>query len=261
MTQSIYTLTKGTTPLLISMPHTGTQIPAALAARMTPVARQLDDTDWHLERLYAFARRLGASLLVPANSRYVIDLNRPPDNTNLYPGQNTTNLCPLTTFDGAPLYLAGSEPDPADIAQRLAIYWQPYHQALQGELARLRALHGRARLWEAHSIRSRIPRLFDGELPCFNLGTVDGKSCDAALAKRLFDLLQVSGASAVQNGRFKGGYITRAYGKPQDGVQAIQLELAQRSYMEETPPYAYDAEKAQTTAQQLEQLVQAFIAD
>jgi len=261
MSASIYTLTRGTVPLLISMPHVGTQLPATLAARMTPVARQLDDTDWHLERLYAFAHQLGASILVPVHSRYVIDLNRPADGASLYPGQNTTGLCPDITFDGVPLYLDGEVPDAHDIAQRLDTYWQPYHHALQAELARLRATHGRALLWEAHSIRSHVPRLFDGELPVFNFGTVDGQSCDTALATRLLELARhESGSNAVLNGRFKGGYITRAYGQPAEGVQAIQLELAQRSYMQETRPYAYDVDKAARTARVLETLVKTFLA-
>ncbi len=261
MSVSIYTLTRGTSPLLISMPHVGTQVPPAIAERMTPVARQLDDTDWHLERLYAFAHALGASILVPVHSRYVIDLNRPADGASLYPGQNTTGLCPHTTFDGAPLYLDQAVPDARDIAQRLDTYWLPYHEVLQAELARLRATHGRALLWEAHSIRSHVPRLFEGELPMFNFGTVDGASCDSALANRLLQQAQQeSGATAVLNGRFKGGYITRAYGHPADGVQAIQLELAQRSYMQESLPYAYAADKAARTSQILERLVRTFMA-
>jgi N-formylglutamate deformylase len=262
MPASIYTLTRGTAPLLISMPHVGTRIPAELAQRMTPVAHQIDDTDWHLERLYGFAERIGASLLVPQHSRYVIDLNRPADGSSLYPGQNTTGLCPTITFDGVPLYLEGAEPDAADIAARLATYWQPYHQALQAELTRLRELHGRAFLWEAHSIRSHVPRLFDGELPVYNFGTVDGQSCEPARADRLLALARGTiDASTVMNRRFKGGYITRAYGRPQEGIQAIQLELAQRSYMQETLPYAYDESRASVTARHLEALVTTFIED
>lgn len=261
MPEAIYTLTQGSMPLLISMPHVGTRIPPAIATRMTPTAHQLDDTDWHIERLYGFARTLGASILVPTYSRYVIDLNRPPDGSSLYPGQNTTGLCPHTTFDGVPLYAAGMEPDEAETAQRLAQYWRPYHAALQDELARLQARHGRVFLWEAHSIRSHVPRLFDGELPVYNFGTVGGQSCAPARSARLLALAQATGRSAVLDGRFKGGYITRAYGRPAQGVQAIQLELAQRSYMEEQLPYAYNEAAAAETALELETLVRAFIDD
>lgn len=261
MSDITHTLTQGSIPLLISMPHVGTRIPPEIAAGMTPTALQLDDTDWHIERLYDFARAMGASILVPTYSRYVIDLNRPPDGSSLYPGQATTGLCPQTTFDGIALYQAGAEPDAAQTAQRLDAYWRPYHAALQAELARLQAGHGRVFLWEAHSIRSHVPRLFDGELPVFNFGSVGGQSCDPARAARLFALAQATGRSAVLDGRFKGGYITRAYGRPQQGVQAIQLELAQRAYMEERLPYAYDETAAAQTAMQLEALVRAFIAD
>jgi N-formylglutamate deformylase len=261
MPNPTYTLIEGHAPLLISMPHVGTELPPELRPRLTPTALQVDDTDWHIERLYGFAAELGASVLVARYSRYVIDLNRPPDGSSLYPGQNTTGLCPTTTFDGVPLYADGAEPDAEETAARLAHYWRPYHDALQNELARLRARHGRAFLWDAHSIRSHVPRLFDGELPVFNFGSADGRSCDAQRSERLLALARQSDHSAVLNGRFKGGYITRAYGQPEQGVQAMQLELAQRSYMEERLPYAYDESAAARTAQHLRALVSAFVAD
>jgi N-formylglutamate deformylase len=261
MTDS-YTLERGTSPLLISMPHIGTELPAALKADMSEAAWQLDDTDWHIERLYGFARQLGASILQPRYSRYVIDLNRPPDDASLYPGQNTTGLCPSTTFDGVPLYRAGCVPDAAEVARRRALYWQPYHDALGAELARLRAEHGVVRLWDAHSIRSQVPRLFDGELPVFNLGTADGAACGAGLGEALLARLEARAPRqpAVLNGRFKGGYITRAYGAPRQGVHAVQLELAQRSYMEEQPPYGYDTVRAHALQPVLADLLALFLA-
>jgi len=241
MAHPIYTLHRGTAPLLISMPHVGTHIPASLLQRMNPVATQLDDTDWHLPQLYDFARELGASILIAQHSRYVIDLNRPPDNANLYPGQDTTSLCPIDTFAKSPLYLAGQAPDAAEIAERVTTYWQPYHQALQAELARLKAEHGIALLWDAHSIRSEVPRFFDGRLPDFNLGSANGSSCAAGLGEQLMAAAQRHpDYSAVLNGRFKGGYITRAYGAPTDNIHAIQLELSLRTYMAEKPPYVFD---------------------
>lgn len=255
-----YTLHQGSRPLLISMPHVGTALPPDLSARMLPVARELDDTDWHLETLYGFARELGASLIVPVYSRYVIDLNRPRDNANLYPGQDTTGLCPLDTFAKAPLYAPGDAPSDAEIAARVPVYWQPYHDALSQELARIQAEHGRALLWEAHSIRSEVPRFFDGRLPDFNLGTANGASCRAGLGEVLLDVVQRHGGySGVLNGRFKGGQITRQYGQPAQGIDAIQLELSQRTYMQEDRPYPYVAQLAAEVQPLLRQLLQTLL--
>lgn len=250
-----FTLHRGSAPLLVSLPHDGTALPDELAARMTPRARQVPDTDWHVARLYAFARELGASILVPTCSRYVVDLNRPADNASLYPGQNTTGLCPITGFDGEPIYQAGAEPHEAEIAARVELYWQPYHSALAGEIARIHAAHGRVVLWEGHSIRSVAPFLFDGRLPDFNLGTVDGASCAPALQRKLVDVLDVQcDRTHVVNGRFKGGYITRHYGRPHERVDAVQLELAQLNYMDETT-YEYLPERAAPTQDVLRALL------
>ena len=230
----ICTLHRGTAPLLVSLPHDGSEIPAALAQRLTLEARRAPDTDWHVSRLYAFARELGASVLVPRFSRYVVDLNRPPDDVSLYPGQNTTGLCPTVRFSGEPVYLDGQEPSPDEVLARVETYWRPYHATLQEELARIRAAHGRAVLWEGHSIRAVVPFLFDGRLPDFNLGTAAGASCRPAVQARLAAILGAQNVfSHVVNGRFKGGYITRQYGNPAGGVDAVQLELAQLNYMDE----------------------------
>lgn len=230
---SVFTLERGSVPLLISLPHDGTQLPPAIGQRLTESARALPDTDWHVSRLYAFARELGASLLIPHYSRYLVDLNRPPDDAALYPGQNSTGLCPLQRFDGGPIYRDGQEPDGTEIGERRQRYWQPYHDALGAELERLHGLHGRVLLWEAHSIRGECPFLFAGRLPDFNLGTADGRSCDPQRQARIEACLAQDAYSWVANGRFKGGYITRHYGQPDAGIDAVQLELAQRNYMDE----------------------------
>ena len=235
-----FTFHQGTQPLLVSIPHCGTHVPPALAARLSAAALQVPDTDWHLERLYAFARELGASVLVATHSRYVIDLNRPPDGASLYPGQNVTGLCPVDTFDETPLYPRGDVPDDAEIAARRTAIWQPYHAQLRAELDRLRQQHGVAVLWDAHSIRSVLPRFFAGQLPDFNLGTADGASCAPALAQALVSIAEAAnGYTAVLNGRFKGGYITRHYGEPARNIHAVQLELTWRCYMDEVAPYTY----------------------
>jgi N-formylglutamate deformylase len=229
-----FRLARGTTRLLLSIPHAGTHVPAELARRMTPAARALPDTDWHVERLYDFAGALGATVLVATHSRYVIDVNRPPDDTPLYPGLAGSGLCPAETFAGEPVWRDGATPDAAEIAARVERWWRPYHECLRAELDALVGRHGSAVLWDAHSIASRVPRLFAGELPVVNLGTNDGRACEPALAARLLGrALGVPGLTAVLDGRFKGGYITRHYGDPARGVNAIQLELAQRSYMDE----------------------------
>ena len=240
----ICTLHRGSAPLFVSLPHDGTLLPADIAARITPAAQQVPDTDWHVSRLYAFARELGASIIVPKYSRYVVDLNRPPDDVSLYPGQNTTGLCPRVQFSGASIYLPGQEPTPEEIAQRVERYWHPYHAALAQEIARIKAAHGRVVLWEGHSIRSVVPFLFDGRLPDFNLGTAGGASCSPELQQRLVAVLESqSKYTFAVNGRFKGGYITRHYGNPQPHVHAVQLELAQINYMDEDT-FKYLSERA-----------------
>lgn len=256
-----FTLERGDVPLLISLPHDGSHIPSELAPRMQPAARRSPDTDWHVGRLYEpLARALGASLLRPRMSRYVVDLNRPADGQALYPGRHETGLVSTIGFDGEPLYLDGAEPDAAEVRRRVEDYWQPYHLALQQELARLRAQHGRVVLWEGHSIRGQVPMLFDGRLPDLNLGTADGASCGAQLQQRLTrELEQQSTFSFVVNGRFKGGYITRHYGRPGDGVEAVQLELAQHRYMDEQS-FAYDELAASGVQQMIERLLRHCLA-
>ena len=251
-----YVFRAGRIPLLVSMPHTGTFIPEAIERRLTPAALARPDTDWHLERLYDFVEELGASLLVATHSRYVVDLNRPPDNANLYPGQDTTPLVPLDTFHKEPLYRPSQAPDEAEKQERVATFWRPYHAKLAEELARLKDRHGYALLWDAHSIFSQVPRFFAGKLTDFNLGTADGRSCAPGIGEAL--LAQVAGYSAVLNGRFKGGYITRTYGDPANGVHAVQLELSEATYMDETPPFAFRQDLARRVRPQLRALIDAF---
>ncbi len=256
-----YRFRTGASPLLVSIPHAGTEVPEAIAARLSPAARVLPDTDWHLERLYDFLDALGASVLQASYSRYVIDLNRPPDDESLYPGRATTGLVPRETFFGEPVYADGAQPDADEIASRREQYWQPYHEQLQRTLDELRARHGFALLWDAHSIRSTVPRLFDGRLPDFNLGTADGRSCAPALAARLHAIAaDAAGFTSVLNGRFKGGYITRRYGRPEEGVHAVQLELSMAAYMDDGPPYAFQEARAAVVRPYLRAMLQAMLA-
>ena len=246
----------GRIPLLVSMPHTGTFIPEFLAARMTKEALLLPDTDWHLERLYDFLHALDASVLVATHSRYVVDLNRPPDDANLYPGRDTTPLVPLDTFHREPLYRPGEEPDAAEKAARVETYWKPYHAKLTQELVRLRERYDYALLWDAHSIFSRVPRFFEGTLPDLNLGTADGRSAGPGVGEGL--MKKVAGYSAVLNGRFKGGYITRRYGDPAAGIHAVQLELSEATYMEESPPFRFNDSLASRLRPQLYAFIEEF---
>jgi N-formylglutamate deformylase len=238
----------------------GTQIPADQQHRYTGRGLQVEDTDWFLDRLYAFAADLGASLIVPRHSRYLIDLNRPSDNRPMYAGQNNTELCPTRHFTGEPLYREGQAPDNAEIRRRVAVYWQPYHDALGDELTRLRTRHGHAVLFDSHSIKSELPWLFEGQLPHMNLGTVGGTSCAPALRDALAAVLAAQARySHVVDGRFKGGHITRQYGRPAQGLHAVQLEMCWRAYMVETPPYRWNEARAAEVTPLLRRLVQAML--
>lgn len=234
MPEVTYVFEPGPLPLLVSMPHVGTQVAPDIAERMTPAGLALADTDWHLPRLYDFLQAMGANLLVAVNSRYVIDLNRDPSGAPLYPGRDNTELCPLTTGQSRPIYRDGQAPDDAEIAARTEQYWMPYHARLSETLAELKVRHGFALLFDAHSIKSVLPRFFEGPLPDINLGTVDQASCDPAIGTALLETAHAFPAYAsVLNGRYKGGHITRAYGNPGGGIHAVQLELAWRTYMDE----------------------------
>lgn len=251
--------TAGKLPLLVSIPHAGTQLTPEVDAGLSEAARGLPDTDWHIPLLYDFVRDLGASVLIGHYSRFVIDLNRPPDNQPLY-STATTGLYPETLFDGTPTFKPGMTPDSAARQRYLETIWQPYHQQIQQELARLKAEHGYALLFDAHSIASVIPRLFDGQLPDLNIGTNDGTSCSAASIAAIEQVCAAqSDYSWVVNGRFKGGYITRAYGQSAQGVQAVQLELAQLNYMDEAPPFAWQQDRATRLQHVLKPLLQAFL--
>ncbi|WP_369058676.1 N-formylglutamate deformylase [Caulobacter sp. 73W] len=242
---------RGDAPLIVSFPHTGTDIPAEIESGLVSPWLARQDADWWIHRLYDLAEGLGATMVRTAISRTVIDVNRDPSGASLYPGQATTELCPTTTFDGEPLYKPGQAPDAAEIARRRDTWFTPYHDALAAEAARLRGLHGKIVVYDAHSIRSKVPRLFDGDLPNFNIGDNGGRTCDPALRAAVEAACDVEGFSRVTNGRFKGGWTTRHYGRPADGVHAIQMELAIRSYMDEPQafrpenwPTAYDETRA-----------------
>jgi len=261
------TITRGDAPLLVSLPHTGTAL-AGLEGRVVSPWLARRDCDWWIDKLYDFAAGLGATVVHTAISRTVIDVNRDPSGVSLYPGQATTTLCPLDTFDGDPLYKPGEEPDANEIAERRATYFDPYHDALGAELARLREQHERVVLYDCHSIRSVLPRLFDGELPVFNLGTNEGKSADPALQEAVTKLIAASGQSWIVNGRFKGGYITRHHGQPGNGIHALQMELSCRGYMREphgksTPenwPTAFDPDYAAPIRAQLTEILETALA-
>jgi len=261
------TIRRGRAPLVLSIPHAGVDIPTDIETRLISPWLARKDTDWWLDRLYELATMLDGTIVHTAISRTVIDVNRDPSGGSLYPGQATTGLCPTTTFDGEPLYQGGEAPDPAEIERRLARWFVPYHEALSAELGRLRGLHDQVVLYDAHSIRSSVPRLFDGTLAHFNIGTSGGASCALELTTAVEAVCDSTSFSRVTNGRFSGGWITRRHGNPQAGVHAIQMELACRSYLPEPlgrvdetnwPP-AFDVLHARSMAAALSRVVRACL--
>jgi N-formylglutamate deformylase len=252
----------GRLPMLVSMPHAGTDIPDEVASTMAPCAVARADTDWHLPELYGFLEEMGVSTISARWSRYLIDLNRPPEDTNLYPGMDTTGLCPVDTFGRESLYLPGQTPSEAEVRRRLERYWMPYHEQLRTELERLKRMSGSGRvvLWDAHSIASHVPRFFDGRLPDLNFGTADGKSCDPGLEQAVVGVARAQDRFSIAvNGRFKGGHITRKYGQPGHGVHAIQLEMCQCLYMNEAAPFEYRPDVAAQVQPLLKDMIRSAV--
>ena len=257
---ALFDLVRGDAPLIVDVPHAGTVVPAGIAERLSAAAAILPDTDWHVEKLYAFAREAGATTIVATHSRYVVDLNRDPSGASLYPGADVTELVPTRTFGSEPIYREGCAPDEAEVDARREAYFVPYHAALAAEVARVRAKHGYAVVLDCHSIASVVPRFFTGRLPDLNLGTASERSCAAGVqAVATAVLAECEGFSHVVNGRFKGGYVTRHYGAPDQAVHALQLEIAQACYMDETPPYRWDATRAAALGVVLARLVDALL--
>ncbi|WP_421979561.1 N-formylglutamate deformylase [Roseibium sp.] len=256
-----FEVTRGDGPVVLGIPHSGTFVPEDIWKRLTPLGRKLADTDWHVDRLYTGL--LPGVTMVRANfHRYVIDANRDPEGVSLYPGQNTTTLCPTTDFDGRPIYLEGEAPDDGEIEARRLAWHAPYHAALQSELERARERHGGAILYDCHSIRSLVPYLFEGTLPDFNIGTNGGTTCAPEIERAVVERTEnANGFTAVLNGRFKGGWTTRHYGRPEEGFHAIQMELAQKTHLaSEDTPFDYDADKAQKLRSHLGDILEALAA-
>lgn len=246
---------RGDSPVVLGMPHGGTHIPESLSSRLNAAGRAVADTDWWIDRLYAGLLE-GATTVRATFSRYVIDANRDPSGASLYPGQNTTGVCPTITFDGEPIYAQGEAPDEAEIAERVSLYHAPYHDALANEIARVQAMHGIAVLYDCHSIRSEIPYLFEGRLPTFNIGSNGGETCAPVIETIATQVCAAaSGFDYVLNGRFRGGWTTRRYGNPAAGVHAVQMELAQYAYMEEAPPWTYHPVRAERVRRPLRRLL------
>jgi N-formylglutamate deformylase len=257
---TVFLQTRGTSPLVVSMPHSGTFLPDGLGDRLTDEVRGLPDTDWHVPELYNFLGELGASSIRATHSRYVVDLNRDPTGSSLYPGQATTELVPTTLFDGRPVYKPGEEPDEAEIEQRRTDYFDPYHRALTELLVKTRMEHGFALLWDAHSIADEVPRLFDGVLPDLNLGTHGGESCDRTIERwAVKAMMDHEEYASIVNGRFKGGWITRAYGRPSQNIHAVQMELAMSAYADEGLPWTYNEAKADTLRKALKDVIKAAL--
>ena len=253
-----FVIHRGNAKLIISVPHAGTFIPPHINQNLTPIGQKVTDTDWHVDKLYDFAKQRDVTLLVATHSRTVVDLNRAPQNTPLYPGKIETTICPTETFDGEPLYTT-APPDAHETAARVKTYWLPYHETLTAELARIKSLHGTARLLDGHSIRQSIPRLFDGKLPDLNVGTNSGGAAEPTLVDRALAAIANTPFTHVLDGRFRGGYITRHYGKPAGNIHAIQLELAQTTYLDEQNPEIFEPDRAAPLIATLQNLVEALL--
>jgi len=257
----VFKLKRGNSQLLVSMPHVGTQLPGWLIPRLSEQALTLPDTDWYLEELYDFLQDIDVTVISANYSRYVVDLNRSADDISLYPGSDVTGLCPIDTFSGKLIYEHETYLDATEIKSRLNRFWFPYHRALACEISRIKAIHGNVIVWEAHSIRSEVPRFFDGELPQLNIGTADGTSCQQDLIEKIVDVIKANGDySWVANGRFKGGFITRNYTQPSQGINTMQLEIAMRSYMDESSSSPkFDNDKAKSLRVLLKAMMQSLL--
>ena len=253
----VFDFREGKSALLVSIPHDGRKLVPGQAQRMTAAGKELRDTDWHVRELYSFVEDLGASVIVANYSRYVVDLNRPPSDASLYENQLATGLCPRKTFAGQDIYLDGDSVSSEEQETRVQTYWQPYHARIFETLNRLRDQFGYALLWDAHSIASEVPLLFDGVLPDLNIGTNGGLSCAAEITAAVSAAAQASPYSSVTNGRFRGGYITRSYGAPEDDVHVLQLELTQQNYMDEKN-LSYDADRAVGLVETLKSMLHAY---
>lgn len=255
---SVVDVITGRSPVILAMPHSGLYVPDDIYERFNRYGRELTDTDWHIDQLYAGL--LPDVTMIRANfHRYVIDPNRDPLGTSLYPGQNTTRLCPLTDFDANSIYRDGQAPNAGEVALRCETYHAPYHAAVEAEIMRVKALHGIAVLFDCHSIRSEVPFLFEGQLPDFNIGTYVGQSCSPDIQSVVAAICaKAKGYSFVENGRFKGGWTTRHYGRPDQNIHAIQMELAQHNYMQETSPWTFQEDKAEKVRGVLKPILQAI---
>ncbi len=255
----LFEFRQGTSPLLLSSPHDGAEFPAGLSEQLSPLALQNQDRDWLVTDLYNFTENMDVSFIRANYSRYVVDLNRSPEGELLYPGKMETGLCSLTTFNGEALYRDNCSPDENEIQSRISSYWLPYHQKIKAELERIKSIHGFAILWDAHSIKAEVPQLFQGVLPELNFGTADGKACRADIINSLLKLVEEnSDYSLVLNARFKGGYITRHYGDPENNVHAIQLEINQSAYLSDKLPPELDKGKSEKLSALLEQLLRSL---
>jgi len=253
----VYAFSRGSGPLLVSIPHDGRALMPGQVQNMTRAGRALPDTDWNVRKLYDFVHELGASVIAAQYSRYVIDLNRPADDRALYDGQVSTGLCPLQTFDGEEIYTDGFMLSPEERERRTLTYWAPYHRKIRTTLDEMRDAFGYALLWDAHSIRSEVPSLFVGGLPDLNVGTDDGFSCERRICTSIMAVAESAGYSSVLNGRFRGGHITRFYGEPEQHVHAVQLELAQKTYMDEASG-EFDEMRADRIRRTLREMLTAF---
>jgi N-formylglutamate deformylase len=238
-------------PILLSIPHCGTAFPKELINEYEPeLYKEQDDTDWFVDQLYDFANAMGITTISAVYSRWVIDLNRHPENRDLYSdGRLITGLCPVTNFLGNAIYKDGRKSIAEDeIQRRLAAYYLPYHQKIAEHLMALKERFGQVLLWDCHSIRKSLPALHKEPFSDLIISDADGQSSAAKLSDTAFLHLSSSTYSVKRNYPFKGGYITRHFGKPKENQHAIQLEMSKNVYMDDLEKTYVDkkAQKIQT---------------
>ncbi len=248
-------------PILLSVPHCGTAFPEELASDYKPeFVRAPEDTDWFVDTLYDFAAELGIGLIAANYSRWVIDLNRNPQSKPLYAdGRIITALCPVTTFTGQSIYKdERKEVETGEVQRRRNVYFDPYHQKIKGLLDVLKKKYGKVLLWDCHSIRQQVLTIQKDKFPDLILGDADGTSASPGLIETVLGGLDHSDYSVSHNHPFKGGYITRHFGRPSENQHALQLEMTKMNYMDDSE-MSYDKSRAEKIRALLKSIFEKLI--
>ncbi|GAA4113631.1 N-formylglutamate deformylase [Aquimarina addita] len=261
---NLFKITEATVPkvpILISIPHAGTQFPVEIKHYYKKKMRNhLDDTDWYVHKLYEFAPSLGITIIKANLSRWVIDLNRDPKSIPLYTDNRLiTAITPITDFYGNNIYTSSSsEPDPIEIQRRLDLYYWPYYRQIETLIADLKKKFGKVLLWDAHSIRHLVSTIQKKPFPDMILGNNDQKTAHPQLILTALEKLRSKKFEVAHNTPFKGGHITRYFGKPAQNVHALQLEMNKILYMDDNE-ITYNTKRASEVQEVLQDTLQHLI--